>query len=137
MQLKEFLTGDERAVSPVIGVILMVAITVILAAVIGTFVLGLGDNVQSNVNAGANINFDDANNAVDVTWTTKGTASKLQVVVEDIDGGSSTVNSGSTTLNDVGQVHSFSAEDTDELRVTITAIKDGQKTVIQQTTDSV
>lgn len=36
----------ERAVSPVIGVILMVAITVILAAVIGTFVLGLGDQVQ-------------------------------------------------------------------------------------------
>jgi len=35
------------SVSPVIGVILMVAITVILAAVIGTFVLGLGDQVQS------------------------------------------------------------------------------------------
>jgi len=41
------LFDDERAVSPVIGVILMVAITVILAAVIGTFVLGLGDQVQS------------------------------------------------------------------------------------------
>ena len=38
-------TRDDDAVSPVIGVILMVAITVILAAVIGTFVLGLGDNV--------------------------------------------------------------------------------------------
>jgi len=41
------LIDDEKAVSPVIGVILMVAITVILAAVIGTFVLGLGDQVQS------------------------------------------------------------------------------------------
>jgi len=41
------LFNDDRAVSPVIGVILMVAITVILAAVIGTFVLGLGDQVQS------------------------------------------------------------------------------------------
>lgn len=39
-------TDGERAVSPVIGVILMVAITVILAAVIGTFVLGLGENVS-------------------------------------------------------------------------------------------
>jgi flagellin-like protein len=47
MQLKELLTED-RAVSPVIGVILMVAITVILAAVIGTFVLGLGDQVSDN-----------------------------------------------------------------------------------------
>ena len=33
---------DERAVSPVIGVILMVAITVILAAVIAAFVLDIG-----------------------------------------------------------------------------------------------
>ena len=46
MKLHE-LSADDDAVSPVIGVILMVAITVILAAVIGTFVLGLGDQVQS------------------------------------------------------------------------------------------
>jgi len=39
--------GDDRGVSPVIGVILMVAITVILAAVIGGFVLGLGGDLQS------------------------------------------------------------------------------------------
>lgn len=45
MDFKAFF-DDEAAVSPVIGVILMVAITVILAAVIGTFVLGLGDQVQ-------------------------------------------------------------------------------------------
>ncbi len=44
MKLKQ-LFEDDDAVSPVIGVILMVAITVILAAVIGTFVLGLGDQV--------------------------------------------------------------------------------------------
>ncbi|WP_058826431.1 type IV pilin [Haloferax sp. Q22] len=44
MQIKRIFT-ESRAVSPVIGVILMVAITVILAAVIGTFVLGLGDQV--------------------------------------------------------------------------------------------
>ena len=37
--------NDDRAVSPVIGVILMVAITVILAAVIGTFVLGMSDQM--------------------------------------------------------------------------------------------
>ncbi|MCK4269545.1 MAG: type IV pilin N-terminal domain-containing protein [Methanogenium sp.] len=39
--------GKEEAVSPVIGVILMVAITVILAAVIGAFVFGMAGNVQS------------------------------------------------------------------------------------------
>ena len=38
---------EEDAVSPVIGVILMVAITVILAAVIATFVLGLGEQISA------------------------------------------------------------------------------------------
>lgn len=38
--------SSERAVTPVIGIILLVAITVILAAVIGTFTLGMGDRVQ-------------------------------------------------------------------------------------------
>ena len=38
----------------------MVAITVILAAVIGTFVLGLGDNVQSTPTAQFSIDYQDA-----------------------------------------------------------------------------
>ncbi|MFC7027956.1 type IV pilin [Halomicroarcula sp. GCM10025710] len=44
MKLQNFkaMFDEENAVSPVIGVILMVAITVILAAVVGSFVLGLG-----------------------------------------------------------------------------------------------
>ncbi|WP_262176536.1 type IV pilin N-terminal domain-containing protein [Haloarcula laminariae] len=46
MNVKELLRDDD-AVSPVIGVILMVAITVILAAVIATFVLGLGDSLSN------------------------------------------------------------------------------------------
>jgi flagellin-like protein len=56
MKLKQLLTDDD-AVSPVIGVILMVAITVILAAVIGTFVLGLGDRV-SEAQPNAQFTFD-------------------------------------------------------------------------------
>jgi flagellin-like protein len=55
MRLKELLTDDD-AVSPVIGVILMVAITVILAAVIASFVLGLGD--QNNPAPTADFDFD-------------------------------------------------------------------------------
>ena len=65
MQLKR-LFADDDAVSPVIGVILMVAITVILAAVIGTFVLGLGKNVQST-SPTASITFDQ----IDDGGTTK------------------------------------------------------------------
>lgn len=39
---------NEEAVSPVIGVILMVAITVILAAVIAAFVFGMAGNIGTN-----------------------------------------------------------------------------------------
>ncbi|WP_435196982.1 type IV pilin [Natronomonas sp. EA1] len=60
MNLKQLL-ADEEAVSPVIGVILMVAITVILAAVIGTFVLGLGDQVsQTAPQASFTFEFSDS-----------------------------------------------------------------------------
>jgi len=60
MKLKA-LFKDDDAVSPVIGVILMVAITVILAAVIASFVLGLGD--QNNPAPTADFNFDYQNSS--------------------------------------------------------------------------
>jgi len=63
MEFKQ-LFDDDRAVSPVIGVILMVAITVILAAVIGTFVLGLGDQVQSTTPQ-ASFGFDQGTEEID------------------------------------------------------------------------
>ena len=69
MKLKQLLS-EERAVSPVIGVILMVAITVILAAVIGTFVLGLGENVQTTPQA--KFNFDYNEGAKELTITHDG-----------------------------------------------------------------
>jgi flagellin-like protein len=59
---------DEDAVSPVIGVILMVAITVILAAVIGTFTLGLyegGNEAAPSVNF--DTEYDDTNEVLNVT----------------------------------------------------------------------
>jgi flagellin-like protein len=48
----------DGAVSPVIGVVLMVAITVILAAIIGTFVLGLGQETNAGADAGVTFNED-------------------------------------------------------------------------------
>ena len=67
MKLKTLFTED-RAVSPVIGVILMVAITVILAAVIGTFVLGLGQNVSATPQASIDFDFDTSGtNVTDIT----------------------------------------------------------------------
>jgi FlaG/FlaF family flagellin (archaellin) len=59
----------------------MVAITVILAAVIGTFVLGLGDSVQSNVQAGASIQATEGgtDGSVTVTFNSNQNAGQLNV----------------------------------------------------------
>ena len=44
--IRRSIRSDERAVSPVIATILMVSITVILAAVIGSYVLNIGEETQ-------------------------------------------------------------------------------------------
>ncbi|WP_440766783.1 type IV pilin [Natronorubrum sp. DTA7] len=73
MDLKQYrnkLVGseDERAVSPVIGVILMVAITVILAAVIAAFVLDIGDDLgDSSVNAAVTVDVEGESVTVTVS----------------------------------------------------------------------
>lgn len=98
-------SGDRRAVSPVIGVILMVAITVILAAVIATFVLGLGENIGSSPSAGVTV--EDANTAeVSVTLTNLGSAD--EVLIADSD------RTNSETLSTVGErITVGTADDTD------------------------
>ncbi|MFC4542023.1 type IV pilin [Halosolutus amylolyticus] len=63
---------EERAVSPVIGVILMVAITVILAAVIAAFVLDLGGSVSQEAQAGVTIEYDNASDEIQVEVTSLG-----------------------------------------------------------------
>ncbi|RQG97693.1 type IV pilin [Natrarchaeobius chitinivorans] len=72
--IRNKLVGDEqeRAVSPVIGVILMVAITVILAAVIAAFVLDLGGSVGQEAQAGVTIDVDESEGEVQVEVTSLG-----------------------------------------------------------------
>jgi len=56
----------EDAVSPVIGVILMVAITVILAAVIAAFVFGMSSGISKTKSVAATAN--QVNTSISVTW---------------------------------------------------------------------
>ncbi|MFB6089628.1 MAG: type IV pilin [Halobellus sp.] len=92
---------EDRAVSPVIGVILMVAITVILAAVIGTFVLNLGQGLQQTAPQ-ASFGFDYNDTAVDVTHESGDTidADRLNVTssvpLTAVDPWDGTVSSGDT-----------------------------------------
>lgn len=105
MKITNVFKQDEDAVSPVIGVILMVAITVILAAVIGTFVLGLGENLQQT-SPNANFDFDyTAGNNDEVRITHTGgdsidtDSNTLEVIIDGTsytfpDGGDGTVSAG-------------------------------------------
>jgi flagellin-like protein len=68
MRLRELLARDE-AVSPVIGVILMVAITVILAAVIGAFVLGIGQGQQTAPATTFDYDYDSGSNSLEIVHT--------------------------------------------------------------------
>ncbi len=122
---------DERGVSPVIGVILMVAITVILAAVIASFVLGFGDSVSENVQAGADISQTNDGNA-SVTWISEGNAESLNVTASassaEFTGGDDGGN-----LSSVGESVKVVADSETETTITVTAIgSGGSRTVVTQ-----
>ena len=84
----------------------MVAITVILAAVIGTFVLGLGEQVQSNSpNAQFEFDYDDSGNELDITHTSGDKVSSDNFVVSSSEGKfceSASANCDSNTGNNLG-----------------------------------
>ena len=85
MKPNNLFNSDDRAVSPVIGVILMVAITVILAAVIGTFVLGLGDSLgdsQPTAQLNAEIDYDSENVTIEHSGGDSIEADELRVIVD-------------------------------------------------------
>ncbi|QIO25547.1 type IV pilin [Haloarcula sp. JP-L23] len=96
MDLKE-LFRDDDAVSPVIGVILMVAITVILAAVIASFVLGLGDTAsQSTPQASFSFDYQEGSpNSLDIIHDGGDTIKASEIYIRG------TINEGSSTSVDV------------------------------------
>ena len=57
---------NDDAVSPVIGVILMVAITVILAAVIAMFVFGMAGGVEGSKNVALNAKLNASGTGIEV-----------------------------------------------------------------------
>ena len=87
--IKSYKDKVERGVSPVVGVILMVAVTVILAAVIGSFVLDLGGSVSQSAQAG--VTFDQSGDTVDVQLTTVQTGDSIWVEASSVNAGASSI----------------------------------------------
>jgi len=139
MRIKELLERDD-AVSPVIGVILMVAITVILAAVIASFVLNLGDQAQQQT---PTVSFDfgyDASNdgKVTITHSSGDTVEKASIDITasgtSIDDGDSTDWSGSEiSAGDTYEaVPNSPFEEGDTVRITWTAESGGSSSTLAE-----
>ena len=116
----------EDAVSPVIGVILMVAITVILAAVIGAFVFGMGGSVQKTYTVGVTASQDGTN----VTFTFQGgpDATAVTNLTSTVAGGAAVTTVGPT----VGKTwsHGTATSGQDHVVVVATFSDDSQQVVL-------
>lgn len=85
MKANRKFTKDDEAVSPVIGVILMVAITVILAAVIAAFVFGMGGSLQKQYVVAATASQSGEDTAI-ITYQGGPDNSALQTLSWDCNG---------------------------------------------------
>ncbi len=101
---------DERAVSPVIGIILMVAITVILAAVIAAFVLDMGPEDPDPQAV-----IDDEQTGDEVEIELQGTTDADGIIVWNESDG--IVNDKEGVLTTTGESHEFNISDGDTIQV--------------------
>lgn len=115
---------DERAVGQQIGVTLMVAILVIMAVVIGAFVLDLGNNVDQNPEAGVSFDQDPDTGEVTVRVNSVQRADKITVDGSDCGAPSASVMS----LPNAGATDTVSC--TQDGKIVVTATYDGNTEVI-------
>jgi len=121
---------EERAVSPVIGVILMVAITVILAAVIAAFVLDIGDTgepVQANLDIS-----NDGDGGIEYTITNVDNVDDIFLRCDggDVDligdNGLASLSVGST-----GSIDSGGMSDCGSGSINVIGVADGSESIIK------
>lgn len=143
---------SDRAVSPVIGVILMVAITVILAAVIGSFVLELGGSVNSVPQASFDFDTEEADNGtienitivhnggdtievdrLNVTGAVENSGSPIEFTNSDVgsfSSGESFSAGDEITITSSDDTTSISGEEGDVVRVVFTSEGGGSSNVV-------
>ena len=111
-----FTKKNEEAVSPVIGVILMVAITVILAAVIAAFVFGMAGNIQKTKVVAATASRATANN-VTVTYQGGQDAGSLYGIQWQVNGANPSMTAVSNVINASGFMQTSTATPPGQLNV--------------------
>lgn len=146
MTLKSWIHDEDRGVSPVIGVILMVAITVILAAVIAAFVLDLGQGQSVNAQVGIDISQDgtevtaqriDEGNAESIYISATTSADTYWMTSSGgLDASRSNRGSQLSSVGDTVTLETDSSSNgdisNDITTITITAEVDGSENVVQE-----
>ena len=129
---------DDRAVSEVISVVLMVAVTIVLAAMIGTVLLNFVTDVDTNPIAGANVDFDQQNDNISVLFTVEQKPdTHLEVTVYN----SSGTAIDTKNVSEVGDRVTFRSENYSEIvdgeryQVIVVAVQNEQRAVIVDTTE--
>jgi flagellin-like protein len=123
--------SKEDAVSPVIGVILMVAVTVILAAVIAAFVFGMGSNVQKTKLVAATATRDNAGTTIFVTYQGGQDDASVANITSLVDPGTLSGSNFPTTKPAVGTAAKWTVASGAKSHVTVTAtFSDGSSQVI-------
>lgn len=121
--------SEDRALSPVIGVVLLVGLTVILVAVVGGFVTDFGSDVEAAPNAQIGVDFDTDNNNITVSHDGGNDLNPETLEYEyEPQGGTTETQSFNETYNQAGLMQ---AGEEDEIDV------DGNGTSIQDNISSV
>lgn len=144
MQLRKLFTAD-RAASSVVAVVLMVAVTVVLAAVVGSFVLGLGSSLDQRTSPSATFEINETdlpdsppNNATITHRTGDDITTERLTVTGDIENsGASVSNLASTGLGDGtmsagDSIEVSPSEDSGTIRV-VWSSQEGESSAILQT----
>ncbi|WP_135830267.1 type IV pilin N-terminal domain-containing protein [Halorussus halobius] len=139
------LAADDRATSPTLGAVLLIAITVLLATSTGAQLFGLADG-QTTTFATVSVEFSEENDRGTVTWMANADADALTVrirVGQDrrtvelehvgdevvVDGDGVTYSNGT-----VGQWDSPAVSDGDRVSVTVVAVSDDERAVVAERT---
>lgn len=141
------MTGTElertRGVTAVLGVVLLIAVTVVLSATVGWYFVSTSQEVEGGVQAGANVNVGDGTVSVSyIDAQSEGT--HIEVTVTEVtDAADGSLAEQTETLTTVGKNTAWSTGDVsglgdgDEVRVLVVAVNDDQQTVIADQTGTV
>lgn len=125
-----------------VGLVVVVAVLVVLAAIVGSFVLGVGGEVDTSVQAGATVTTDETAGTAEVVWTSNQNADHL-IVEWSTTGGDVAVGSlesaqqvdeDAARIGELGGSVTLAEDDPDgttTISITVTAVgEDGESVIL-------